>query len=364
MEGSSRISRVQAALEAQGIDALYVTHLPNVRYLCGFTGSNGCLVVGRSGARFLTDGRYRTQSAEQVQEAEVEIYGLPDELDRGLRQAFADFGASSKAPKTVIGFESAHLTVTALDRLRAANGFEFVGTTQVVERLRMVKEPPELDRIREAARMADEGLAHVLERVTEGASERELALELEFYMRRQGADDVSFDLIVAAAERSALPHAHPSERQVEKGRYLLFDLGCIYDGYCSDLTRTVMVGDPDERHREIYGLVARAQQAGLDAVRPGCPAAEVDRAARQVIEEAGLGDAFGHGLGHGVGVEIHEAPTIRSTSSDVLEVGNVITIEPGVYIPGWGGVRIEDLVAVGPEGADVLSRSTKELQVL
>ena len=358
---SSRIARVQAALEDEGVDALYVTHLPNVRYLCGFTGSNGCLVIGRSGARFLTDGRYRTQAGEQVQGAEVEIYGLPDELDRGLRRAFADFGAASK---TMIGFEAAHLTVAALDRLRGLGGFEPVGTKQVVERLRMVKEPAELDRIREAARMADEGLAHVLERVTEGASERELALDLEFYMRRQGADDVSFDLIVAAAERSALPHAHPSERQVEKGRYLLFDLGCIFEGYCSDLTRTVMVGDPDERHREIYDLVARAQQAGLDAVQPGRPAAEVDRAARQVIEDAGYGDAFGHGLGHGVGVEIHEAPTLRSTSSDVLEAGNVITIEPGVYLPGWGGVRIEDLVAVTPGGADVLSRSTKELQVL
>jgi Xaa-Pro aminopeptidase len=361
MEGTSRIARIQAALEAEGVDALYVTHLPNVRYLCGFTGSNGCLVIGRSGARFLTDGRYRTQAAEQVRGAEVEIYGLPDELDRGLRGAFAELGASSKA---TIGFEAAHLTVAALDRLRGLGGFELVGTTQVVERLRMVKEPAELDRIREAARMADEGLAHVLERVTEGISERELALELELYMRRQGADDVSFDLIVAAAERSALPHAHPSDRQVEKGRYLLFDLGCIFEGYCSDMTRTIVVGDPDERHREIYDLVARAQQAGLDAVRPGRPAAEVDRAARQVIEEAGLGDAFGHGLGHGVGVEIHEAPTLRSTSSDVLEAGNVITIEPGVYLPGWGGVRIEDLVVVSPEGADVLSRSTKELQVL
>jgi Xaa-Pro aminopeptidase len=358
MDGSSRIARVQAALGAEGIDAVYVANLPNVRYLCGFTGSNGCLVIGRSGARFLTDGRYRAQSAEEVQGAEVEVYGLPDELDRGLQRALSDVGAST------VGFESAHLTVAALDRLREATGFELRPTTQLVERLRMVKEPAELDRIREAARMADEGLAHVLERVTEGVSERELALELEFFMRRRGADDVSFDPIVAAAERSALPHAHPSDRQVEKGRYLLFDLGCIHEGYCSDMTRTIMIGDPDERHREIYDLVARAQQAGLDAVRPGRPAAEVDRAARQVIEDAGLGDAFGHGLGHGVGVEIHEAPTLRSTSRDVLEVGQVITIEPGVYLPGWGGVRIEDLVVVAPEGAEVLSRSTKELQIL
>jgi Xaa-Pro aminopeptidase len=227
-----------------------------------------------------------------------------------------------------------------------------------------VKGPGELDRIREAARLADEGLAHILERVAEGVSERELALELEFFMRRAGADDVSFDPIVAAAERSALPHARPTERQVEKGRYLLFDLGCIYDGYCSDMTRTVVVGEADDRHREIYDLVARAQQAGLDAVAAGRPTAEVDLAARQVIADAGLADAFGHGLGHGVGIEIHEGPTLRATSPDVLEVGQVITIEPGVYLPGWGGVRIEDLVVVGPDGPEVLSRSSKELQVL
>lgn len=358
MDGSSRIARIQAQLVSEGLDAAYVAHLPNVRYLCGFTGSNGCLVIGRSGARFLTDGRYRVQASQEVQGAEVDVYGLPDALERGLRRALSDFDAAS------LGFEAGHLTVAMLDRLRQADGFDLVPTTELVERLRMVKEPEELDRIREAARMADEGLAHILERVSVGVSERELALELEFFMRRQGADDVSFDPIVAAAERSALPHARPTDRQVEKGRYLLFDLGCIHDGYCSDLTRTVVVGDPDDRHREIYELVARAQQAGLDAVKPGRPAAEVDRAARQVIEDAGLGDAFGHGLGHGVGVEIHEAPTLRSTSREVLEAGQVITIEPGAYLPGWGGVRIEDLVAVGPDGADVLSRSTKELQVL
>jgi Xaa-Pro aminopeptidase len=357
MEGS-RLERIQARLEQEGIDAAYVAYLPNVRYLCGFTGSNGALVIGRSGARFITDGRYREQSAQEVQGADISICGLPDEFDRAIARAVSDFGA------TTVGFEAGHITVATLDRLRSGGGFEYVPTDGLVERLRLVKEPGELDRIREAARLADEGLAHILERVAEGVSERELALELEFFMRRAGADDVSFDPIVAAAERSALPHARPTERQVEKGRYLLFDLGCIYDGYCSDMTRTVVVGEADDRHREIYDLVARAQQAGLDAVAAGRPTAEVDLAARQVIADAGLADAFGHGLGHGVGIEIHEGPTLRATSPDVLEVGQVITIEPGVYLPGWGGVRIEDLVVVGPDGPEVLSRSSKELQVL
>jgi Xaa-Pro aminopeptidase len=358
MSTGSRIERVRGLLERDGLDAVYVASLPNVRYLCGFTGSNGALVIGRSGARFLTDGRYRAQAAEQVAGPEVEIYGLPEELDRAIGRAVSDFGA------VAMGFEAGHLTVAALDRLRAAHGFELVPTDGLVEGLRMVKEPEELEHIREAARLADEGLAHVAGLVAEGVTERELALELEFFMRRSGADDVSFDPIVAAAERSALPHARPTGRPVEKGRYLLFDLGCIVEGYCSDMTRTFVVGDVDDRHREVYDLVARAQQAGLDAVAPGRPTAEVDRAARDVIAAAGMADAFGHGLGHGVGVEIHEGPTLRATSRDVLEVGQVITIEPGVYLPGWGGVRIEDLVVVRTGGAEVLSRSSKELRAL
>jgi Xaa-Pro aminopeptidase len=359
MTPTSRIARIQALLEAEGLDGAYIAHLPNVRYLCGFTGSNGCLVIGRSGARFLTDGRYRTQSAEEVHDADVEVYGLPDDLDGAVARALSDLEVEHA------GFEAAHLTVVALDKLRErADGREYVPTAQLVERLRVVKDPDELERIREAARLADEGLGHILERVEEGTTERELALELEFHMRRAGADDVSFDPIVAAAERSALPHARPTDRPVEKGRFLLFDLGCVHEGYCSDMTRTVVVGECDTRHREIYELVARAQQAGLDAVAPGRSAAEVDGAARQVIVEAGLGDAFGHGLGHGVGVEIHEAPTLRATSRDVLEVGQVVTIEPGVYLPGWGGVRIEDLVVVGMRGAEILSHSTKELVTL
>ncbi|MGH2687236.1 MAG: M24 family metallopeptidase, partial [Actinomycetota bacterium] len=256
MTAGSRIERLQALLVREGLDAVYVASLPNVRYLCGFTGSNGALVVGRSGARFLTDGRYRAQSAEQVTGADVEVYGLPEELDRAIGRAVADFGAAA------LGFEAAHLTVAALDRMRTAHGFELVPTDGLVERFRMVKEPEELDRIRETARLADEGLAHVAGLVAEGVTERELALELEFFMRRSGAEDVSFDPIVAAAERSALPHARPTGRPVEKGRFLLFDLGCIFEGYCSDMTRTFVVGEADDRHREVYDLVARAQQAG------------------------------------------------------------------------------------------------------
>jgi Xaa-Pro aminopeptidase len=359
MDYSGRLDRLRLRLAEEELDALYVTNLTNVRYLCGFTGSNGALLITGTQARFFTDGRYRLQSAEEVEGAEVEVYGPSGELGSSLKAAAAELSAAR------IGFEATQVTVSALERLRAVlEGRELVATSGWVEALRGAKDAQELALISVAAEMADETMAFILERVAVGRSERELALELEFHMREMGAEAASFDPIVAAGERSALPHAHPTDRPVEKGSYLLFDLGCIHRGYCSDLTRTVVIGPAGERHREIYELVAAAQQRGLDALAPGAAAAEVDRAAREVIAAGGQAEAFGHGLGHGVGLEIHEAPRLGTTSEEVLEPGCVVTVEPGIYLPGFGGVRIEDLVTVTETGAEVLSRSPKELIVL
>ncbi|MGH3371908.1 MAG: M24 family metallopeptidase [Nocardioidaceae bacterium] len=358
MDHAGRFARLRRRLEAEELDALHVTHLPNVRYLCGFTGSSGSLLVGREAAWFFTDGRYRTQSSEEVADAEVGVYTQPQELTDLLQRAGGEAGRS-------IGVEAGHVTISGLDRLTdQLEGWELISTSGWVEDLRRVKEPEELALMQTAAEMADAGLAFILERVEPGRTERELALDLEFQMRRAGADDVSFGPIVAAGERSALPHAHPTDRVVEKGEFLLIDLGCVYHGYCSDLTRTVVVGPPSERQREVYEAVAEAQRRGVDSVRAGRPAAEVDRAAREVLSEAGLGEAFAHGVGHGVGLEIHESPTLRAASDDVLRAGEVVTVEPGAYLAGWGGVRIEDLLAVTEEGAEVLSQSPKELLVL
>jgi Xaa-Pro aminopeptidase len=359
MDHAGRQARLRRRLEAEDLDALYVTYLPNVRYLCGFTGTSGSLLVGRKGAWFFTDGRYRTQSAEEVTDAEVRVHTQPQQFTDLLRAAGGEAGARS------IGVEAGHVTVSGLDRLsEQLEGWELISTNGWVEDLRRVKEPEELALMRTAAELADEGLAFILERAAPGRTERELALDLEFHMRRAGADDVSFDPIVAAGERSALPHAHPTDRVVDKGEFLLFDLGCIHRGYCSDLTRTVVIGPLSDRQREVYEAVAEAQRRGVEALRAGRPAAEVDRAARDVLSEAGLGEAFAHGLGHGVGVEIHEAPTLRAASEDVLQAGEVVAVEPGAYLEGWGGVRIEDLVVVTEEGAEVLSQSPKELLVL
>ncbi|GAC1363489.1 MAG: Xaa-Pro peptidase family protein [Actinomycetota bacterium] len=356
MDHVGRMGRLQQDL---GCDALYVSNLSNVRYLCGFSGSNGALLVASHDAWFLTDGRYRTQAPEEVIGAQVEVYALPDQMGGCLRRLAGELGAST------IGFEGDHVSVSGAERLKGYfPGCDVGATTGLVEAQRRVKEPEELALMRRAAELADEGIGFILGRVAPGRSERELAIELESHMRLCGAEAVSFPSIVAAAERSALPHAHPTDRVVEPGRFLLFDLGCIYGGYCSDLTRTVVVGQADDRHREVYQLVAAAQKAGLDALAVGRTGAEVDAAARDVITAAGYGEAFGHSLGHGVGIEIHEAPTLRSTSTDVLAAGHVVTIEPGVYLPGWGGVRIEDLAVVTEGGQQTLSRAPKELIVL
>lgn len=367
MDYEGRMSRLRARMQEEGNDRFFVSNLCNIRYLCAFTGSAGSLLVTHSDAYFFSDGRYRTQAADEVVGADVRIYSTATDffdLVMGVVTVATDKVAYESDHTTVVRGQMGALGSGLDDLDKCFAGHELSEAKGWVETLRRVKEPAELDLIRTAARMADEGFSYIIDRVVAGKSERELALDLEFHMRNAGAEDVSFEPIVAAAERSALPHAHPTEREVEKGRYLLFDLGCIYKGYCSDLTRTIVIGPTDDRHREIYDLVAAAEQAGLEAIRAGVMARDADKAARDVIETAGHKDAFAHGLGHGVGIEIHEEPRLGGQSEDVLRSGHVVTCEPGAYFAGWGGVRIEDLVVVTEEGNEVLSHSPKELIVL
>lgn len=357
MPPESRLKALQQRLRSQDLVAVFLTDLDNIRYLTGFSGSNASVLVTVNDAWFFTDGRYIAQAADQVQGAEVNIYLTEDEHRKQVSTR------SSGIEKVAV--EAASMTLA--QRETFASFFpeaDLVAVSVLVEDLRRAKEPEELLAIREAARIADEGLEHILGRVEIGRTERDLALDLEFYMRTHGAEDVSFELIVAGGERSALPHARPTDSPVEPDRFLLFDLGCKYQGYCSDITRTVVVGSADARHVEVYESVLRAQSAGLDALGPGVRCADVDSAARGVLVEAGFGAQFSHGLGHGVGIQIHEAPTLRATSEDVLRQGDVVTIEPGAYFPGWGGVRIEDLAVITKDGYEVLSKSPKDLRSL
>jgi Xaa-Pro aminopeptidase len=336
------------------LDQLFVSDLTNVRYLTGFTGTNGACLVGGDELIFFTDFRYTERSKAEVApewerpEAEREL--IPQIVGR---------------MKGRIGFEDAKLSVRQLARLEAAAGedVEFIPAGDLVEQLRAVKEPEELKRIAAAARLSDDVYEWAIERGLAGRTERDVARAVEARIRELGAEP-SFPPIIAAGENGALPHAEPGDREIGSGELVVFDMGSLLDGYCSDCTRTFATGDPGDEARKVYDLVLRAQRAALDAVRAAASGKEVDAVAREMISEAGYGDRFGHGLGHGVGLEVHEGPRLATTSEDELFEGNVVTVEPGVYLPGKLGVRIEDLVVVTADGHRNLSGLPKALQVV
>jgi Xaa-Pro aminopeptidase len=353
----SRLAERVSALEA---DALIVTRLPNVRYLTGFTGSNGQTVVGADGsAVFLTDGRYDEQSSHEVPDLPRTMY--TEHYSQPLVDACRTLGA------TRVAFERRGLTYAAWERLtEVAEGLELTPADDEVERGRRAKDDEEVALIARAQGFADQAFEKVVLNggLRAGVTERVLARELEGAMLDAGADDRAFDSIVAFGEHAAEPHHHVTDRELGPGDLVKLDFGALSGGYHSDMTRTVAFGEPDPRLREIRDLVSRAQREGIEAVRPGVSSVEVDAAARSVIADAGYADAFPHGLGHGVGLEVHEDPFLRWDAGETLVEGMVVTIEPGVYIPGLGGVRIEDMVEVTADGRREIPRSTRELIVL
>lgn len=350
----------RAALRAllDGVDALLVTDLVNVRYLTGFTGSNAALLLhadGDAASRFCTDGRYRAQAAEEVPDLETVI-------DRGSGLALAR-GARGWGVGT-LGFESGQVTVdehTALGE--AAPGVVLERAPGLVQRLREVKDDTEIATLRAACAVADAALADLIAAggLAPGRTEREVALDLENRMRGHGADAVSFETIVAAGVHSAIPHHRPTAAVLRRGDLVKMDFGALVEGYHSDMTRTVVLGPAADWQREIYALVAAAQRAGCAALAAGADVVAVDAAARTVIEDAGRGEEFVHGLGHGVGLEIHEAPSLGKHGVGTLAAGMAVTVEPGVYLDGRGGVRIEDTLVVRDGAPELLTLSTKEL---
>jgi Xaa-Pro aminopeptidase len=358
----ARAARVAEELRALEVDRLLVSTPVNLRYLTGYTGTNGLALIAAGGAahRFFTDFRYATQSAEQVPE-EFEREIAPADL---LEAATRALGAGGVKGKRRLGFDDAALTVKQHTRLREllAGGWDLVACAGLVERLREVKDEQEIAAIRAAAALADQALAGVLEEGLVGRTERDVAIELELRMRRLGAQAPSFPSIVASGEHGALPHAEPRDVEIERGVLVTVDWGAYLDGYCSDCTRTYATGALSEEAEATYELVLSAQETALAAVRAGMRGREVDGMARAIIEGAGHAEHFGHGVGHGVGMDIHEAPRLSRTASDEpLRAGNVVTVEPGVYIPGRLGVRIEDLAVVSDNGAERLTRLPKEL---
>ena len=362
---ATRAGRLADEVAARDIDLFLVSALVDVRYLTGYTGSNGVAIVGPGpdGLRlFLTDFRYVTQVQRQVGPEWDKRLAAQDLVGPGV----AEHLPSRAGGALRLGFDDAALSLRQYERLREvlADRAELVPAGELVAGLREVKDPGEVDRIRAAAHLADAALTEVLGRGLAGRTERDVAVDIEIELRRTGADSVSFQPIVASGANGALPHAEPRDVAIEPGALVTIDWGARLEGYCSDCTRTFAVGEVGDDQREIYELVLRAQQAALAAVRPGPTGREVDAVARDLIDEAGHADHFGHGLGHGVGLEIHEAPRLSRQSEARLVAGNVVTVEPGVYVPGRCGVRIEDLVVVTDDGHEVLSTLPKELQVV
>ncbi len=350
---AERRQALLALLERDDVGALLVQHLPNIRYLTGFTGSAGLLLVSAHATVLVTDFRYATQAPLEAVGIDVQIdpSSIWDRLGRVL----------SLWNVERLGVESHVLTTRDADRLSRLTRSRLVQTSDLVEQLRAAKDAGEVEAIRDAARLAQEALAEVLPEVRAGDRELDVAVRLESALRRRGSEWHPFQTIVASGPRAALPHARSSTREVGAGDFLLIDFGAQVDGYCADLTRTVVIGRADERQRTVYAIVAEAQARARANVRARQTGREADQLAREVIASHGFADAFGHSLGHGLGLEVHEAPRLSQTNEMPLPQHAVVTIEPGIYLPGWGGVRLEDDVYLGPNGAELLSDGRTEL---
>lgn len=356
VDSQMKLAKIREKMAGEGVDAFLVTTYLNWRYLSGFTGDAGQVLITENSSYLFTDSRYTEIAAEEAPDFNVVETGV--DIDP-LKDALKKEGVRSLA------FEKDQVTYANFERMQERfEGIRLEGVSRWIEDLRMVKSPEEIALIAKAQEIADEAFSLASRAIRVGATENELALELEFTMRRLGADGLAFPIIAVSGARSSLPHGQPTDNKVAPGDFLTFDFGARYKGYCSDETRTFVIDPLDKKHEEIYKVVLEAQLAGLEAAKPGVPGKDVDAAARKVIEDAGYGQYFGHGTGHGVGLAVHEGPSAGKKGETLLEPGMVITVEPGIYIPGFGGCRIEDLIVITESGKEILSGSPKELTVI
>lgn len=366
MNYSTRLEKLQAVLRRQKLDAMLISQPENRRYLSGYTGcdhgigetSGVLLVPARGDFHLLTDFRYKLQAEQDVGQARVVLY--PRGQLKLLGQLLPDLGITSFA---IEGHYTLHSTAEKMSETLGRAGIRTVPLKGLVEKMRLIKDDEEIACLRRSVRLNEQVFNEVYPTIQPGQSEIDVALAIEAAMRRNGAEGPSFSSIIASGDRSALPHAVPSAMPVEQDRPLTVDMGLILDGYCSDMTRTFVPGKADARYLELHRLVRQAQLAGMQAIRAGVRASDVDRAARSVIAEAGYGPAFGHALGHGVGLAVHEDPRLSSMNHRQLKAGMVVTVEPGIYIPGWGGIRLENMVVVRPDGCENLNTDTTWLDI-
>lgn len=351
----ARIAALRKKLQETELDAFLVSQPENRRYLSGFTGSAGYLIVTPREALLLVDFRYTEQAGQQAPHCEVQR--ITGRLDEDLPALLERLGGKRW------GFESAHITVALHDKVRPVfdqAGITLQGVEGAVEDIRAAKDEGEQQALRKAIRLTDEAFGHFLAWVRPGVTEQEAAWEIEKYIREHGGEGLSFPTIVGGGPNGAMPHHAAGGRPLQAGEPIVIDMGAIVDGYHADMTRTICLGQPDDQFWTIYNLVLAAQERAENGIRAGIPGADVDRLARQVIADAGYGEQFGHGLGHGVGLATHELPRLSSLAVENLPAGAAVTVEPGIYLPGWGGVRIEDIVLVGEDGAEILTGTSKE----
>ncbi|MFW6268912.1 MAG: M24 family metallopeptidase [Bacillota bacterium] len=352
-----RIKRVRQEMEERGIDGLLIDKGENRFYLTGFTGTAGRVLFTPEKNYFITDFRYTEQAREQTDGYEIKEFNK--DITQNIGEILKDDGVKE------LGFETEVISYSKYKEYNEHFYCELVPTKKIIERLRLKKEDKEIEEIRKAIDITDLAFSHIMDFIEPGVSEREVALELEFFMKKKGAEKNAFDFIVASGARSSLPHGVASDKRIEEGDFVTLDFGCFYNGYCSDMTRTIVVGEASDKQKEIYNLVLRAHYKVIDEIKPGMSYKEADNLARTIISEAGYGDNFGHGLGHGIGIEVHEGPRLSYTAQDgKLEPGMIVTDEPGIYLSEWGGVRIEDDLLITENGCKPLNNSPKKLIIL
>lgn len=349
----TRIENLRKEMTKRGIDGVLLVGDFNRNYMSGFTGDESFSVITLDKAIFITDSRFTEQANQQVKDYEIREY-------KGI---FSDFLKNLVEELNIkkLGFEEDIISFGTYSEYKNKINAELIPLNGMIEGLRIIKDEKEIENIKGAASIADKAFSHMLKFIKSGMTEREIGLELEFFMKKQGAKDLSFPSIVASGVRSCLPHGQATDKVVKNGEFLTLDFGCVFNEYCSDMTRTIVVGEPSDKMREIYDTVLNANKNALLAIKEGVTGFEVDKVARDYIEKRGYGKYFGHGLGHGVGRYIHEGPRLSPLSKKVLKAGMIVTDEPGIYIPDFGGVRIEDLILVTKDGCEVLSKSPKEL---
>lgn len=352
-----KLDKIRNRFKELSIDGLLITSEYNRIYMTGFTGTSGIALISEDKAVFMTDFRYTEQAAKQVKEYEIVQHTGP--LSEEVAQLVSKLGIKK------LGFEQDHLTYQEYSNYKKVlNSVEFIPVSGAVEKLRLIKSPAEIKILKEAAEIADAAYKHILTFVKPGVREIDVSNELEFFMRKNGAVSSSFDIIVASGYRSALPHGVASEKEIEKGDFVTLDFGAYYKGYCSDITRTFAVGQPSDELKKIYSIVLEAQLRGMKGIKPGMTGKEADALTRDYISEHGYGEYFGHSTGHGLGMEVHEGPALSYRSDTILQPGMVVTVEPGIYIPDLGGVRIEDDTVITENGNESLTHSSKELIIL